>query len=161
MRKTAIVVALFLASMPAFAMDMPMVVQSSALKWGPPPPGLPPGAEVAIVSGDPGKEVPFVIRARMPAGYKVLPHTHPTAEHVTVLSGTAHIAMGDKFDPNKGEAVKPGGFFAAEKDMHHYFWTTAPTVIQVHGIGPFGITYINPADDPRNNTAAAAPASKK
>ena len=83
-----------------------------------------------------------------------MPHTHPTDENVTVLSGTFHIAMGGKFDAKKGEAVKTGGFFNAEKDMQHYGWTTVPTVVQVHGMGPFAITYVNPADDPRNSKAS-------
>ena len=91
------------------------------------------------------------------AGYKIPPHTHPTAENVTVLSGSFNIAMGDKFDPKKGEAVRAGGFFTAEKDMQHYGWTTRPAVIQIHGMGPFAINYVNPNDDPRN----AKPTAKK
>src|SRR4029077_2086766 len=82
--------------------------------------------------------------------YKIPPHTHPTDENVTVLSGNFHIGMGDKFDARKVETVRAGGFFNAQKGMQHYGWTTSPTVIQVHGMGPFTITYLNPADDPRN-----------
>ena len=87
----------------------------------------------------------------MPSGYKIPPHTHPTAENVTVLSGAFHVGMGDKFDMKKGETLRVGGSFRAEKDMQHYAWTSAPTVIQIHGRGPLVITYVNPADDPRNN----------
>lgn len=154
MRKT-VVAALLLAAIPtaAFAADDHMAVQASALKWGPPPPGLPAGAQVAVVAGDPGKDGPYVVRANLPSGYRIAPHTHPTDENVTVLSGTFHIAMGDKFDAKKGDALKAGGFFTAQKGMQHYGWTTAPTIIQIHGMGPFAITYVDPADDPRNKTS--------
>jgi quercetin dioxygenase-like cupin family protein len=152
--RTAFITALLLAALPAGALAMDhMAVQPNALKWGPAPPGLPPGAQVAVVSGDPGSDGPYVIRAKMPSGYKVPPHFHPTAENVTVLSGTFHIAMGDTFDTKKGEALKAGGFVRADKDMHHYAWASGPTVIQVHGMGPFAITYVNPNDDPRNKSA--------
>ena len=152
MRKT-VVAALLLAALPAAALaaDDHMAVQPNALKWGPPPPGLPAGAQVAVVSGNPGSDGPYVVRARLPAGYKIPPHTHPTDENVTVLSGNFHIAMGDKFDTKKGETLRAGEFVNAQKAMQHYGWTTSPTVIQIHGMGPFAINYVNPADDPRNN----------
>jgi hypothetical protein len=137
-------------SAPAFAMDDHIAVQPNALQWGPAPPGLPPGARAAVVSGNPGSDGPYVVRAKLPTGYKIPPHTHPTDENVTVLSGTFHIAMGDKFDTTKGDALKAGGFFNAQKGMQHYGWVTSPTVIQIHGMGPFAINYVNPADDPRN-----------
>jgi hypothetical protein len=152
--RTTFITALLLAALPAGALAMDHIaVQPNALKWGPAPPGLPPGAQVAVVSGDPSGDGPYVIRAKMPSGYKVPPHFHPTAENVTVLSGTFHIAMGDTFDTKKGEALKTGGFVRAEKDMHHYAWASGPTVIQVHGMGPFAISYVNPNDDPRNKSA--------
>jgi quercetin dioxygenase-like cupin family protein len=120
MKKT-VVAALLLAALPAVASAMDkMAVQPDALKWGAAPASLPPGAQIAVLTGDPGKDGPYVVRVRLPAGYKIAPHTHPTAENVTVLSGTFHIAMGEKFDPKKGEAVRAGGFFTAEKDMQHY-----------------------------------------
>lgn len=144
--------ALFLVALPvtAFAMDDNIGVQPGMLKWGPPPPGLPPGARLAVVAGNPAGDGPYVVRAKLPTGYKIPPHTHPTDENVTILSGTFYIGMGDKFDPKKGEALKAGGFFNAQKGMVHYGWTTSPTLIQVHGMGPFVINYVNPADDPRN-----------
>jgi anti-sigma factor ChrR (cupin superfamily) len=152
--RTTFATALLLAALPVTALAMDhMVVQPNALKWGPAPPGLPPGSQVAVVAGDPGKDGPYVIRAKLPSGYKIPPHFHPTAENVTVLSGIFHVGMGDTFDNRKGEALKAGGFFQADKDMHHYGWTTGATVIQVHGMGPFAITYVNPNDDPRNKSA--------
>ena len=122
MRKT-VVAALLLAALPAVALaaDDHMAVQPNALKWGPPPPGLPAGAQVAVVSGNPGGDGPYVVRARLPAGYKIPPHTHPTDENVTVLSGNFHIAMGDKFDTKKGETLRAGGFRQRPKS-HAALW---------------------------------------
>jgi len=153
--RNIVVAALMLAALPttALAADDHMAVQPSALKWGPLPPGLPPGAQLAVLSGNPASDGAYVLRAKLPAGYKIAPHTHPTDENVTVLSGTFHIATGDKFDLRKGELVRTGGFFSAQKGMQHYGWTTTPTIIQIHGIGPFAINYVNPADDPRNKTS--------
>jgi quercetin dioxygenase-like cupin family protein len=121
-----------------------------AVKWGPVPPMLPKGAEVAVVSGDPSGTGLYVVRARMPAGYQIPAHNHPTTEYVTVLSGTFFLGMGDKLDTGKGQALQPGGFAAAPAGMNHFAWAGTDAVIQVHGQGPFAITYVNPADDPRN-----------
>ena len=86
----------------------------------------------------------------MPDGYRIGPHWHPTDENVTVISGTLGAGMGDKFDPGAGKFLKPGGFVCMPKEMHHYAWAKGVTIVQVHGIGPFAFTYVNPADDPRN-----------
>jgi ketosteroid isomerase-like protein len=122
----------------------------SDLKWGGSPPGLPPGARAAIVSGDPSQAQAYVIRAQLPANYRIPPHWHPTTENITVLSGTVAIGMGDTFDESKMESVAAGGFTNAPANMHHFFMAKTPATIQVHGTGPFAITYVNPADDPRN-----------
>jgi len=156
MRKIALAAVLLVTALPLAAPAMDVTTDPSALKWGPPPPSLPPGAQVAVVSGDPGKDGPYVVRAKLPAGYTIAPHTHPTDENVTVLSGTFYIAMGDKLDKKKGAAVKAGGFFRAEQGMQHYGWTPRGATIQVHGMGPFVVNYVNPADDPRNKPAAQA-----
>src|SRR3954447_5143634 len=121
--RTGIVCTLLLAlgaSAAALAADEKMAVQPNVLKWGPPPPGLPAGAQVAVVSGDPSKSAGYVIRAKLPSGYKIAPHTHPTDENVTVLSGAFHLGMGDKFDMKKGEALSAGGFVRAAQGMQHY-----------------------------------------
>jgi hypothetical protein len=133
------------------AADDHIAAAPDSLKWGPAPPAFPKGAEIAVIAGDPGKEGPFVFRLRVPGGYKVPPHTHPADENVTVISGTFHIGMGDKFDDSRGTALKAGGFAKAPKGMAHYAWFGEPTVVQVHGVGPTGITYVNPADDPRKS----------
>ena len=121
------------------------------LKWGPAPPGLPAGAELAVVSGDPSKAgLPFTMRAKFPDGYKVPPHWHPTDENVTVIQGTINLGTGDKFDESAAKALPAGSFAMMPKAMHHFAWATGETIIQIHGTGPFAITYVNPADDPRN-----------
>jgi quercetin dioxygenase-like cupin family protein len=154
MRKTKLAVAFLFAAIPFAAPAMDFLAAPDAVKWGAAPPALPPGAQLSVLSGDPSKEGPYVLPARLPVGYTVPPHTHPSDENVTVISGAFHVAMGDKLDKTKGDALKPGGFFRAEKGMQHYAWATARTIIQIHGIGPFAINYVNSGDDPRNKPTA-------
>lgn len=117
--------------------------------WQEGPAALPPGSKMAVLHGDPAKSGLFTIRAVLPDGYRVPPHWHPTDEHVTVLSGTFHLGMGDRFDPASGTEMPAGtyGFMGAK--MHHYAWASGETVIQVHAMGPFEVHYLNPDDDPR------------
>jgi hypothetical protein len=132
----------------AIADDMKKPVNSGDLKWGPAPPTLPKGAEIIVLSGDLSKDGPFVLRLKMPSGYKVPAHNHPTDEYATVISGNFHIGMGDKLDEKKAIELTAGGYAEAPAKMNHYGWTSSPSVIQLHGQGPFGITYVNSADDP-------------
>ena len=94
----------------ALAADEHIAASPDSLKWGPVPDVFPKGAELAVIAGDPGKAEPFVIRFKAPAGYKVAAHTHPIDENVTVISGTFHLGMGEKFDQAKGTLLKAGGF---------------------------------------------------
>jgi len=132
----------------ALADDMKAPMNAKDLKWGPAPPALPKGAEVAVVSGDPFKDGAYVLRLKMPKGYQIPAHNHPTTENVTVISGNFHIGMGDKLDTKKSVELTAGGYAEAPAKMNHYAWAVAPTVVQVHGQGPFAINYVNPADDP-------------
>ena len=125
-----------------------VAVNAADLVWGPAPAKLPPGSQLAVVSGDPGAEGPFVIRARFPAGYKIPPHWHPGRENVTVLSGALHVAAGEKFDETAGTKLTAGGFVSLPAMMAHYAWADEATEIQVHAQGPLAFFYINPADDP-------------
>jgi hypothetical protein len=120
----------------------------ASLKWGDQPPSLPPGAKMAVLSGDPGKSVPFVLRAQLPAGYTIAPHWHPTDENVTVLSGTFALGMGEKFDQAMLKDLPQGGLAVLPAEMRHFAVAKTATTIQVHGIGPFVVNYVNPADDP-------------
>ena len=127
-----------------------VMVTPSDVKWGPGPASLPPGAQMAVLDGDPGKAgMPFVIRAKLPDGYKVAPHWHPTDENVVVLSGTFVVGTGDKFDEKAMTSLPTGSFVRMPKLMHHSAMAKGETVIQVHGVGPFAVTYVDPKDDPR------------
>jgi hypothetical protein len=120
------------------------------MKWVPGPASLPPGTKAALLEGDPAKEGPFTLRLQLPDGYSIQPHSHPGVEHVTVISGTFNLGMGEKFDKSGGRALGAGGFAFMAPGMKHFAWTTGETVIQLHGVGPWKINYVNAADDPRN-----------
>ena len=127
----------------------PAQVDTAHLRWMPGPPGLPSGAEFAVLAGDPTKAGVFTIRARLPKGFVVPPHSHPTDEHVTVLSGDMSIGMGTSLVRAKATKLTTGGFAVAGAGMNHYVFSDAGATIQVTAQGPFGITYVNATDDPR------------
>jgi quercetin dioxygenase-like cupin family protein len=119
------------------------------LKWVDAPPSLPAGAKIAILEGDPKKEGLFTIRLQMPAGFKIPAHTHPTAEHVTVISGTLNLGMGPKFDEATAKDMATGGYAVMPAGMQHFAGSKEGCIVQVHAMGPFEVKYVNPADDPR------------
>lgn len=123
-------------------------VNSTDLKWGPAPAVFPAGARMAVLSGDPSKSGVFVIRLKMPAGYQIPAHHHPTDEYVTVVSGEFHLGMGDKLDKSKSATLHAGGFAEAPAGMNHFAWASRASVVQVNAEGPFVMIYVNPADDP-------------
>jgi anti-sigma factor ChrR (cupin superfamily) len=133
-----------------------VVMPADQVKWGPAPPALPPGAQVAILDGDPTKPGAFVIRAKFPDGYSVPPHWHPTIENLVVLGGTLMLGMGDKVDKASMQNLTAGGYSKMPARMHHYVIAKGETTIQVHGMGPFEVTYVNPADDPRKKTTTTS-----
>jgi len=104
---------------------------------------------MAVLQGDPMKPGTFTMRMRFPKNWQVPPHTHPVDENVTVLSGTLHIGHGDRFDKSAAKAFSTGTYYSMPANMVHFGYVDEETVIQVHGQGPWGIKYINPADDPR------------
>ena len=119
------------------------------LQWQDGPPSLPAGAQFAIIEGDPTKDGLFTMRVQLPANYRIPAHWHPADEHVTVISGTFHMGAGDMLDVAKGQTLPAGSFALMPAQMHHFAWTTEPAVIQLHGVGPWQINYLNPTDDPR------------
>lgn len=126
------------------------MITPDQIKWGPAPPALPPGSQVAVLDGDPSKTGGvFVLRAKFPDGYKVPPHWHPTDERVIVLEGTLGLGMGEKFDPAKGNELPAGSYAVLPKEVRHFAWAKGETLIQISGIGPFEVNYVNAADDPR------------
>lgn len=128
------------------------IVGSGEIKWVPAPPSIPPGAQAAVLYGDPGKEGLFALRLKLPKGYKLAPHTHPKPEVVTVISGTFRLGMGEKADPSKAQPLSAGSFFAMPPGMAHYASTDEETVIQLNSTGPWSLNYVDPNDDPRKKT---------
>jgi quercetin dioxygenase-like cupin family protein len=122
------------------------------VKWSKAPPSIPAGAEASMLYGDPGKDGLFVLRLKLPKGYAIAPHTHPKPEIVTVISGTFMLGMGNVADKGSTKPLPAGSFFAFEPGMAHFAFTDEETVVQINSTGPWGITYVNPKDDPRQKT---------
>lgn len=127
----------------------PTTVPGDAVNWGAAPPTLPSGAQASVLQGNPGKPGPFVLRLRFPAGYVVPPHRHSQDELVTVISGRFGVVGGDAVDRKTFKPVAPGSFINIPAGASHYAVAESESVVQIHGIGPFDITYLNPRDDPR------------
>jgi quercetin dioxygenase-like cupin family protein len=125
------------------------MVPADTMQWGPAPPSLPPGAQAAVLLGSPGKEGPFVIRLKFPAGFVVPPHRHSKDEFVTVISGKFAIASGEQLNPGAFHVLAPASFVHLPAGMPHYARADVDTIVQINGVGPFDVTYINPKDDPR------------
>ena len=125
-----------------------VMVAPKDLKWEDVP-ALPPGAKVAVLEGPMDQATPFTIRLKFPANYKVPAHWHPAIEHVTVLSGTLNMGIGDKLDTTKTKALSAGSVVIIQPKTNHFGWTKKETVVQAHGVGPWGVTYVDPANDPR------------
>jgi hypothetical protein len=123
-----------------------------AIHWGPPPPFVAPGAQLAVLEGNPGAaEGDFTVRLKMPGGYRISPHWHPFRENVTVISGTFNVGMGDNFDREKMAAFPAGSFAYLDPDMHHYAMASGEVIVQVHGKSPLQFNYVHPEDDPSRN----------
>ena len=159
MKRTTGLIALSLAALcsPAWSAADHVFMNPGDIKFGEGPPSLPKGAKVAVLFGDPGKPGPVVMRLQAPAGAKIAPHWHSTAESLTVISGTLFLGDGDVMDEKKAHGLKTGGYHYLPAKAHHYAFTKHATVVQINTEGPFDINYINPADDP---SKAAAPAAK-
>ncbi len=131
----------------------PAIQAQAALKWGPAPAVFPRGARMAIVSGDPSKAEMFTAELAMPSGYQIPPHFHPTDEVVVVKKGTLLVGMGDKFDASKAKPMKAGDKGTVPAKTHHFAAAQGATFISVTAMGPFALTYVNPADDPQKQAA--------
>lgn len=127
-----------------------LMILPREMKWADAPPSLPPGAKVALMEGDPTQKGPFTMRLQLPANYRIPAHHHPTDEHVTVISGSLYMGLGDRLDTTKGRALTPGSFALMKTGIRHFAYTRKPAVIQLHGVGPWGIVYVDPKEDPRN-----------
>jgi quercetin dioxygenase-like cupin family protein len=127
-----------------------MMIGPNELKWADVP-SLPPGAKIAVIEGAMNEAKPFTIRLKFPADYSIPAHSHPAVERVTVLSGTFHMGTGDKLDPKQVKPLSAGSIAIMQPKTNHFALTKSETVVQLHGTGPWGVTYVNPADDPRKN----------
>ena len=124
------------------------MISSNDLKWSDIP-SLPPGAKVAVIEGPLNEAVPFTFRFKFPANYQIPAHWHSAVERVTVISGTFYMGVGDKLDMKKPMALSPGSMMIIQPKTNHFAWTKEEVVVQLHGTGPWAITYVNAADDPR------------
>lgn len=127
-----------------------MIYPAAEVKWQEGLPSLPKGAKFAVLEGDPKMEGLFTMRLWLPDGFSIQPHFHSAVEHVTVVSGTFNVGMGEKFDKAATKEMPVGAFGHWPAGMRHFAWAKGDTVLQLHGMGPWTITYVNPADDPRN-----------
>jgi len=144
----AALTALAIASSDAQSDDHKMLT-APEIKWGPGPASLPKGAEAVVLYGDPTKEGLFAMRLKFPKGYRIAPHTHPKPEIVTVISGTFLFGMGDKADTAKAKPLPAGSFVSMPPGQTHFAGADEETVVQLNSTGPWAVTYVNPADDPR------------
>jgi quercetin dioxygenase-like cupin family protein len=127
-------------------------INAAELKWGEAPPDIPKGAALAVLHGDPKKKGPFTMRLKMPAGYKIPPHWHSNDEQLTIVSGAFLLHMGDRMDA-PASTLAAGGYHFLPAKMHHAAETKGETIVQVDGMGPFDIHYLNPADNPNKSAA--------
>lgn len=125
------------------------VIRPEQVQWKDGPKSLPAGAKSVILEGDPAKEGYFCMRVMLPDGYQIPPHFHPGVERLTVISGTFHLGRGEKFDKAAAEALPAGTYGYMPPGMKHFAWAEGPTIVQISTLGPWGITYVNPSDDPR------------
>jgi len=134
----------------SFAQSKHVIQNAKDAKWGPAPPMLPPGAQVDVLSGNPGGSGLVSLRIKFPAGYKIPAHSHPTDENVVIESGEVTFGMGDKLDEKSGTTLTPGGFAKMPANMNHYAFTKGGAEVLLYAEGPIEFKYVNPADDPRN-----------
>ena len=127
----------------------------STAKWGPAPPMLPPGAQIAVLAGDPTKAVPYTVRLKVPANYDIPAHSHPTDEHGAGVSGELFVAMGARLDRKAGLGLGVGGFALMPANGNHFAYTKSETTILLYGQGPVEFKYVNPSDDPRTKTSTS------
>ena len=127
----------------------------STAKWGPAPPMLPPGAQIAVLAGDPAKAAPYTVRLKFPANYDIPAHSHPEDENVSVVSGELFMGMGAKLDKRAGLGLRVGGFALMPAQANHFAYTRSETTIVLYGLGPVDFKYVDQADDPRTKTSTS------
>ena len=122
------------------------VSSAANLQWKDGPASLPAGAQFVVLDGDPTKPGLFTLRLKVPAGYKIPPHTHPTAERLTVISGIVGLGTGGKFDEHTGRELKAGDFALTPAGVPHFAWVVSDAVVQIHSEGPLQRNLVDSAD---------------
>ena len=124
-------------------------IRAETLEWNAYP-AYPPEVRLAVLVGDLGKPAPYVIRVRVPAGVKMMPHKHPEDRVYTVMSGVFYIGLGETFDESALTAYAPGSVIVLPGGQPHFHWAeSGDYVSQITAIGPLGLDYLDPSDDPR------------
>ena len=144
-----VVMMVLLTGSPGYAQSGHVMLTMDDVKWTEGPAALPKGAQLFMMEGNPPDAAPFTMRLKFPANYKVGPHWHPAIEHATVLKGTLNLGMGEKFDASQTKALPVGSFVVIPPKTAHFAWTSEETIVQLHGVGPWSVNYVNQADDPR------------
>ncbi len=129
---------------------LPTIVRPGEIVWQPGPPTMEPGAQGAVLAGNPSQPGPFTLRVRLPARYRIAPHRHSVDERLTVLSGTlCFAAVGPASITPDTLCIGPGTFRLMPANVVHSDWAPGPVEYQIEALGPFDLTYVNPGDDPR------------
>jgi hypothetical protein len=144
----AVAAALLQAPAASCAQHDHRMISPNDLKWNDVP-SLPAGAKIAVIEGPMSEPVPFTVRLKFPANYQIPAHWHPAVERVTVLSGIFYMGVGDRLDPSKSMALTPGSIMILQPKTNHFAWNKEEVIVQLNGVGPWGVTYVNPSDDPR------------
>lgn len=148
----ALLLASFVTSVAVARTPAHVMENLSTAKWGPAPPMLPPGAQIAVLAGDPTKAAPYTVRLKFPANYDIPAHSHPEDENVSVVSGELFMGMGAKLDRRAGLGLRVGGFALMPAHANHFAFTRSETTIVLYGQGPVDFKYVDAADDPRTKT---------
>jgi quercetin dioxygenase-like cupin family protein len=151
----ALLLAPFLASTPGAQTPVHVMDNPAVAKWGPAPPMLPPGAQIAVLSGDPTKAERYTVRLKFPANYDIPAHSHPEDENVAVVSGELFMQMGTKLDRNAGMGLGVGAYALMPARANHSAYTKGETTILLYGQGPVEFKYVNAGDDPRTKTSTS------
>ncbi|MFZ5479834.1 MAG: cupin domain-containing protein [Myxococcota bacterium] len=128
----------------ALAADLVQLAPAD-LRWGPSPPSVPPGAKAAVLEGDPKAAGTFTMRMELPPGYRVPQHTHAADERVTVLAGSVTVTL----ERGASKTFPAGSFYLTPTPVKHTVSTDSGATIQITGMGPWSIEYVDPKDDPR------------
>jgi quercetin dioxygenase-like cupin family protein len=144
---------LLAAGASALVPNSALAADADPFPWKAGPPSLPKGAQMAVVSGDPAKKGPLVVRLKLPGNYIIPPHRQPMAENITVLYGVLNVGMGERLDKTRIKPYERGDHLSIPANTPHYVQIFRETIIQLNGTGPFAVEYVNPANDPRKPPA--------